>query len=40
MDNKEQAFTTMVGKYKKTIYTVCYFFSKTRTKCRTTSRRY
>ena len=28
MDNKEQAFTTMVGKYKKTIYTVCYFFSK------------
>lgn len=28
MDNKEQAFITMVGKYKKTIYTVCYFFSQ------------
>ena len=28
MYNKEQAFTTMVGKYKKTIYTVCHFFSK------------
>lgn len=28
MNNKEQAFTEMVGKYKKTIYTVCYFFSR------------
>lgn len=27
MDNKERAFTEMVSKYKKTIYTVCYFFS-------------
>ena len=28
MDNKEQAFTAMADKYKKLIYTVCYFFSK------------
>ena len=28
MDNKEQAFTSMADKYKKLIYTVCYFFSK------------
>lgn len=28
MNNAEFEFTEMVKKYKKTIYTVCYFFSK------------
>ena len=28
MANKEKDFTEMVDEYKKTIYTVCYFFSK------------
>lgn len=28
MENKEFEFTRMVEEYKKTIYTVCYFFSK------------
>ena len=28
MDNIELEFTKMVKEYKKTIYTVCYFFSK------------
>lgn len=28
MENIEFEFTKMVKKYKKTIYTVCYFFSK------------
>lgn len=27
MENIEQEFTKMVKKYRKTIYTVCYFFS-------------
>ena len=28
MENKELQFTKMVKEYRKTIYTVCYFFSK------------
>lgn len=28
MDSKEQEFTDLVTKYKTTIYTVCYFYSK------------
>ena len=28
MNNIELEFTKMVKEYKKTIYTVCYFFSK------------
>ena len=28
MDNIESQFTQMVKEYKKTIYTVCYFYSK------------
>ena len=28
MNNKEFEFTKLVKEYKKTIYTVCYFFSK------------
>lgn len=27
MDNIERRFTEMVREYRKTIYTVCYFFS-------------
>ena len=27
MDNTERKFTEMVKEYRKTIYTVCYFFS-------------